>query len=475
MSSNATADDLVRLFRSEALKRRNGTAAAPEPPARLNFPAVRGLPAVRELPRNGTAPNGDGPPQDARLREWIEQIHGDLAALRSALQPLAEDLQLRANDHTAQLYQSRCEATDQRDELRETHWNLMNVAEDVSTVTARVDNLHGEIARVSDDIARLSGLAATLEGEFVAAKQKSSEIAAEVARTGQANSDALAAAQAASSAALGRLEERLANDAVYFKAQLSRLRAMLDEGKRPASKRRRAGEKPADESSASDAEIDAFYLAFENEFRGRRTEIKKRLKVYLPFLAAADVRGNDGAVLDLGCGRGEWLELLKKERIGKASGVDLNTAMVEQCTGRGLDAVHADAVEYLRSQKDDSFAAITSFHLIEHLPFRALLVFLREIHRALRSGGSTILETPNPRNILVGASDFFRDMTPHPPIHPDTIRFTLETIGFAAVRRYFLQDEAKGRSAIAQEDFVFRDMQSYVDVPRDYAVIARKA
>ncbi|HSH40238.1 MAG TPA: hypothetical protein VK993_15805, partial [Chthoniobacterales bacterium] len=279
MSSNATADDLVRLFRSEAVKRRDGTAAAAEPPARLNLPAVRDLPAVRELPRNGTAPYVDAAPQEPRLREWIEQIHGDLAALRSALQPLTEDLQLRANDLTEQLYQSRRAATDQREELKETRWNLMNVAEDVSTITARVDNLHGEIARVSDGIAQVSGLAATLEAQLAATNQKTSDIAIAVARAVQTNSDAL-----------GRVEERLANEAVYMKAQLSRLRAMLDDAKRPASKSGRGVGKAAAESHASDEDIDAFYLAFENEFRGKRTEIKKRLKVYLPFLAGADIR-----------------------------------------------------------------------------------------------------------------------------------------------------------------------------------------
>lgn len=477
MKSNSTADDLVRLFRSEAAKRHDGAAAPAEPPPRLNLPAIRHLPSVRELAGKHALSNGDAPSREAALAfaEWIEQIHGDVAALRTALQPLTEDLQLRANDLTEQLYLWRREVMERTEELRQTRWDLMDVAEDVRTLNARLEKLYGEMAQVSGRTDQLSAEAASLGGHLVRANEKISDTAMATARATQTNSDALAAAQATAHAALGRLDERVANDAVYTKAQLSRLRAVLDEVKRPAAKATRRANKGIAEPVKADADVDAFYLAFENEFRGKRTEIKKRLKVYLPSLAAADVRGSDAAVLDLGCGRGEWLELLQKEGIGGALGVDLNAAMVEQCAGRGLDVVRADAVEHLRSVTDDSFAAVSSFHLIEHLPFRVLLDFLREILRALRPGGLTILETPNPRNILVGASDFFRDMTHNHPIHPDTIRFTLETIGFANVRCYFLQDGAKGRTAIAQEDFVFSDLQSYVDVPRDFAVIARKA
>jgi O-antigen chain-terminating methyltransferase len=117
---------------------------------------------------------------------------------------------------------------------------------------------------------------------------------------------------------------------------------------------------------------------------------------------------------------------------------------------------------------------VTSFHLIEHLPFRTLIDLLRQIQRVLLPGGLTILETPNPRNILVGASDFFRDMTHNNPIHPDSLRFALETLGMKDVACYFLQDEGSRRTAIRADEFVFNDLQSYVSVPRDFAAIARK-
>jgi O-antigen chain-terminating methyltransferase len=462
MNSNFTADDVVRLFRSEAA-RRNGTAATAERAQPVNLPRARDLPSVRELSHGGAGRDGNtSVPAEASaasmLREWIEQIHSDLVALRNALQPLTMDLQMRANDLTEQLHRTRQEAMQHPEAFREIRWNLLNVTADVSTMAARLENVHGTVARISNRTAQVADANDRL------------------ASATQANADALAAAQTTSIAALGRVEDRVTNDAVYIKAQLSRLRAMLDEIKRPVSKAKRAGKEPAAATTATDGEIDAFYLAFENAFRGTRAEINQRLRVYLPFLAAVDSeKQRDFPVLDLGCGRGEWLELLTAAGFPKPRGVDLNASMVEQCTLRGLDAIRADALEHLRSADDDSYAAITSYHLIEHLPFRALLEFVRQILRVLRPGGVTILETPNPRNILVGASDFFRDMTHNHPIHPDTIRFTLETSGFAEVRCYFLRDAADGRAAIPQEDFVFSDLQSYVDVPRDYAVVARKA
>ncbi|MDQ6623562.1 MAG: class I SAM-dependent methyltransferase, partial [Verrucomicrobiota bacterium] len=196
---------------------------------------------------------------------------------------------------------------------------------------------------------------------------------------------------------------------------------------------------------------------------------------YLPFLEAAKISGADGGVLDLGCGRGEWLELLRERGIEHGSGVDLSAAMVEQCNGRGLHATHADALHHLRTLPAESLEAISSFHLIEHLPLRSLLHLLGEIQRTLRPGGLVILETPNPRNILVGASDFYRDPTHNHPIHPETIRFVLETMGFAQVGCYFLRHAETGRVAVPESEFTFADLQAYVEVPRDFAVIARKA
>jgi O-antigen chain-terminating methyltransferase len=454
----------------------------------LNLPPVHALPEIRDLPAADGASEFGGVHQSTtavRLTQSIEQIHGDLSVLRTALRPLIEDFQLRANFLTEQLYRHRAEATEQWEAVKETRWDLMNLAEDLTTTTAGADKLRGEVARASGEFVTLQAGVDRLRGEAAEAIAHMREAAIALDARATAADRGIAAANEhfgeitrssqANAEAIGRLEERLNNEAVYLKAQLSRLTALLDSIKRPATKGAERGAKGEAPAAIADADIDAFYLAFENAFRGKRGEIKSRMAVYLPFLEEAAVPKPDGAILDLGCGRGEWLELLKENKFRNGAGVDLNSSMVEQCTGRGLDVVRADAIEHLRSHKDDTLEAVTSFHLIEHLAFRELIAFLHEIHRVLKPGGVVILETPNPRNILVGASDFFRDLTHNHPIHPDTIRFTLETLGFAEARCYFLGDGENGRTAIPDKDFAFPDLQSYVEVPRDYAAIARKA
>jgi O-antigen chain-terminating methyltransferase len=350
----------------------------------------------------------------------------------------------------------------------------MNVAEDVRTLRSTLENARAEASRVRADVAEFRETTGGTSEAVARVEVHLSQASVRIAHLEQLASH-LADRTGES---LARLDERLGNDIVYLKAQLSQHTSRLEQIAAPAGApkagaktRARAASK---QESEDDQQLDAFYLAFENEFRGSRDLIQQRLEAYLPFLERAEVSGKRGGILDLGCGRGEWLELLQARGYEQVRGVDLNTSMIEQCRGRGLDVVHADALEHLRALPDASVELVASFHLIEHLPFRALLEFLRHIQRVLLPGGLTILETPNPRNILVGASDFFRDMTHNHPIHPDTIRFTVETIGMADVGCYFLQDEARGRKPIRDTDYVFDDLRSYVDVPRDYAVIARK-
>jgi SAM-dependent methyltransferase len=175
--------------------------------------------------------------------------------------------------------------------------------------------------------------------------------------------------------------------------------------------------------------LDPLYASFEDRFRGPRDEVKKRLEVYLPILKDAEVATD---VLDVGCGRGEWLELLKGEAID-ARGVDHNRVFVEQCRQNGLDVVEDDALIYLRGLPDKSLNVVTSFHLVEHLPFESLINLLDEMVRTLRSGGLLILETPNPENFMVGSFSFYADPTHRNPIPSATLQFLLESRGLSRV------------------------------------------
>lgn len=178
---------------------------------------------------------------------------------------------------------------------------------------------------------------------------------------------------------------------------------------------------------------DVLYAAFEDRFRGTREDIRERLRVYLPELEVLRRLEPSGPVVDLGCGRGEWLELLD-EAGHEALGVDLNRLFLRASEERGLRVIEADALEYLRGCHPESLGAVTAFHLIEHLPFEVLLALLDAARRALRPGGVLILETPNPENLRVGAYSFYIDPTHRNPIPPITAQLMVMERGFVDCR-----------------------------------------
>lgn len=176
--------------------------------------------------------------------------------------------------------------------------------------------------------------------------------------------------------------------------------------------------------------LDAFYATFEDVFRGTRAEIKNRQRIYLSYIHEIQPSGGNPTILDLGCGRGEWLELLRENGF-LALGVDRNRVMIRRCEEMGLNVVESDFLDFLTTQNANTFSAITGFHIIEHLPLKKILLLFDEVFRALRPGGTFILETPNPQNILVGASNFYIDPTHTTPFFPSSLIFLLEHRGFS--------------------------------------------
>lgn len=173
---------------------------------------------------------------------------------------------------------------------------------------------------------------------------------------------------------------------------------------------------------------DSLYVALEDHFRGSQDVIKGRQNSYVPILRSAPVESH--VVLDLGCGRGEWLSLLKEEGID-ARGVDSNLACVSECLAQGLVVEHGDLIEHLRGLPDQSCAAITLFQVLEHLRFPALLEVMRQVCRVLVKGGVLIAEVPNSENLSVAASTFWIDPTHQRPLFPGLLRFLAIECGFA--------------------------------------------
>jgi len=212
---------------------------------------------------------------------------------------------------------------------------------------------------------------------------------------------------------------------------------------------------------------DQFYRAFEEKFRGPRALIQQRLEVYLPFMSLIQEEDANATVIDLGCGRGEWLELLQKRGI-PAVGVDLDEGMLDDCKSLQLEVYCEDALHYLKSLRQASVAAVTAFHLAEHLPFQTLKELVVESLRVLKPGGLLIMETPNPENLIVATKDFYLDPTHQRPLPPELLAFVPEYYGYETVRIIRLQGDVK----LKNQQLSVRDLLN--GSSQDYAVIAQK-
>lgn len=212
-----------------------------------------------------------------------------------------------------------------------------------------------------------------------------------------------------------------------------------------------------------------FYMAFENKYRGSTESIQARQSAYLPYVLSLKASYPELKALDLGCGRGEWLELLKKEGID-ASGVDLDEVMLASCRQHKLNVKHQDALGALRECSDGSLQMITGFQIVEHLPFNQLIALCKEAFRALSPGGLLILETPNSENIHVASSTFYLDPTHGSPLPAKLLTFLLEFSGFSKSVQIGLNPDIN----IDSNSHVSLQQVLLSGVSRDYAVIGQK-
>jgi O-antigen chain-terminating methyltransferase len=213
---------------------------------------------------------------------------------------------------------------------------------------------------------------------------------------------------------------------------------------------------------------DGFYRAFEERYRGSRQLIKGRLRAYLPFVEPLLTVYPAAAAIDLGCGRGEWLELLMGSGFNPM-GVDLDAGMLEACLELGLLVEQGDALAYLSTLSNDSQAVVSAFHVVEHITFDQLGTLVAEALRVLKPGGLLIMETPNPENIVVATRDFYLDPTHQRPIPSMLLAFVAEYAGFARVKTLRLQES---KELVNKGEVSLQDVFS--GASPDYAVVAQK-
>ncbi len=248
--------------------------------------------------------------------------------------------------------------------------------------------------------------------------------------------------------------------------KLTRLLAVLDEKKMPT---------PAQTEEILQPIRDWRYTGFENRFRGTEDAVRSQLEAYVGLFKKG------GKVLDLGCGRGEFLELLKKAGV-EAEGVDLNGLSVEACLDKGLNCRRGDILEDLAGRADESLQGIFASQVIEHFPPAAIKRLVELAFAKLGPSGVLVLETVNPLSLFALVHIYFLDPTHITPVHPQAARFLLETAGFRDVDiRYSAPLERERLQNLPAADelttILNRDIDALNDIlfaPQNYAVIGTK-
>jgi SAM-dependent methyltransferase len=172
------------------------------------------------------------------------------------------------------------------------------------------------------------------------------------------------------------------------------------------------------------------YADFEQRFRGSREQIELRLQKYLPYFSGRH------EILDIGCGRGEFLELLAASG-HKGVGIDLSASMLEIAGEKGLECHNEDALAFLKNRPDKSLDGIFSSQVIEHFQPEYLRRVVSESFRTLRPGSPLLLETINPLSLFALSRIYFLDPTHCQPMHPEYMRYLLASSGFSAVEIIF--------------------------------------
>jgi len=172
------------------------------------------------------------------------------------------------------------------------------------------------------------------------------------------------------------------------------------------------------------------YFAFEEQYRGSEADIRERQQAYLEYF-----QGRDN-VVDIGCGRGEFLELLRDNGIS-AHGVELGTDQYLLCKEKGLDVVQQDLFTFLESTPDESLGGIFSAQVIEHMTASDQLRYVALAYRKTKPGSPVIFETINPECVFALVHNFFLDPTHVRPTHPLTLRFAMESHKFRSVELRF--------------------------------------
>jgi len=351
------------------------------------------------------------------------------------------------------------------------------------TIAREQERITAEAARISSEHIRVSEENKRIETELTMIRQRVEELsaratAAENALTAHAGTigairsdlDNIGTNLRNNNAAL----DKLSSDSEFMRVKMGSLSKNI--------KNLSAGTAPAKENSeektvtvvpAADSDYESIdYFDFENHFRGSIESIKKAQEAYLPYF-----RGKK-RVLDIGCGRGEFLSLLKENNI-PAKGVDIYEPYVDYCNSKGLKAVCGDGTAFLAGV--DHLDGIFVGQVVEHLRPEEIIRLCNTAYEKLSEGGCIIIETPNPTSLAIYTNAFYIDPSHIKPVHPLTMKYYLEKAGFRNIETLFTENSRPPYSipelALEGAEEFNSAMKQLSDIlygSQDYAVIAVK-
>lgn len=227
---------------------------------------------------------------------------------------------------------------------------------------------------------------------------------------------------------------------------------------------------------------DQFYHDLEERFRGSYEEIVARQSSYLSMVKKYIPDFSKATFIDIGSGRGEWLDVIRANGAVTYVGVDMNETQNVIARSNGHQVVCMDGIKYLKTLENDSVDMISGFQVIEHLSMRQLAELLKEAYRVLKKGGIILFETVNPQNLCVGANTFYLDPSHQRPLDPDYTQFVMEYCGFVSVEKIDMNSHPS--SAPIQEQNEGNENKELIDRvnllswklfgPQDYAMIGVK-
>ena len=328
----------------------------------------------------------------------------------------------------------------------------VGIAEDLQARVLRLESLERDAAERLERVDQLATMAKTrlrqLDTAALGLASRHAELRTLI--------DELSTGQGGATAKLADQLGMLRTEVMFQQRRLSRL-ALPEQAAA-------ADQAPADRH-------DSLHAALQEALGGPREDTKRRLLVYLDRVALAGAGQRDTPIVDLGCGRGEWLELLSGRGL-QAYGVEPNLMKAERAIALGLDVRHSGLLEHLHGLGDASRSGVTGFHVAEQLEFAALVDLLDEALRVLAPGGILILEACNAETMRVGATDFYQDPARRRPVLPEVMRLVVEHRGFADAEVLRLHPVRDGLLQERTEDA--RLLNRVLFGPQDFAVVARR-